>query len=52
MTWTKENMFEPSGCLTREAFEALVNHQLPASAKALADEHGWVLLDHTIKYNP
>lgn len=21
-------------------------------AKALADEHGWVLLDHTIKYNP
>lgn len=39
MTWTKENMFEPSGCLTREAFEALVNHQLPAEARALADEH-------------
>lgn len=39
MTWTKEDMFEPSGCLTREAFEALVNHQLPAEAKALADEH-------------
>lgn len=39
MTWTKEDMFEPSGCLTREAFEALVNHQLPAEAKVLADEH-------------
>jgi TonB family C-terminal domain len=39
MTWTKEDMFEPSGCLTREAFEALVNHQLPAEAKAWADEH-------------
>lgn len=39
MTWTKENMFEPSGCLTRDAFEALVNHQLPAEAKAWADEH-------------
>ena len=39
MTWTKEDMFEPSGCLTREAFEALVNHQFPAEAKAWADEH-------------
>jgi len=39
MMWTKENMFEPSGCLTREAFEALVNHQLPSGAKAMADEH-------------
>lgn len=39
MTWTKENMFEPSGCLTREAFEALVNRQLPSEAKAVADEH-------------
>jgi TonB family protein len=39
MNWTKENMFEPSGCLTRDAFEALLNHQLPAGAKAAADEH-------------
>lgn len=39
MKWTKENMFEPSGCLTREAFEALVNDKLSANARALADEH-------------
>jgi TonB family protein len=39
MTWTKENMFEPSGCLTREAFDALVNGTLTAGDKALANEH-------------
>jgi protein TonB len=39
MTWTKENMFEPSGCLTREAFEALLNGVLPTDADALANEH-------------
>jgi len=39
MKWTKENMFEPSGCFTREAFEALVNDTLPANAKVYAREH-------------
>jgi len=39
MMQTKENMFEPSGCLTREAFEALVNNQLPANLKVEAEQH-------------
>ncbi|HEY4785302.1 MAG TPA: TonB family protein [Bacteroidales bacterium] len=39
MKWTKEHMFEPSGCFTRETFEALVNKTLPVDAMALANKH-------------
>jgi TonB family protein len=39
MTRTKQHIFEPSGCFTREAFEALVNGTLPPDSMALAKEH-------------
>jgi hypothetical protein len=39
MMWNKQNIFEPSGCLSREAFDALRNNVLPPDVKAVATEH-------------
>jgi hypothetical protein len=39
MMWTKQNIFELSGCLSREAFDAFRNDVLPPDVKAVAAEH-------------
>lgn len=39
MMWNKQNIFEPSGCLSREAFSAFLENELPADVQAVADEH-------------
>jgi len=39
MMWTKQNIFEPSGCLSREAFEAFRKDELSPDVKAAANEH-------------
>jgi len=37
--WDKQNIFESSGCLSREAFEAFRTDKLTSEAKAAANEH-------------
>lgn len=39
MIWNNKHIFEPSGCLTREAFAGLVNDQLPSEQKQIAEAH-------------
>jgi hypothetical protein len=37
--WNEKNIFEPSGCLTRQAFKALLEGELSGVAKTAADRH-------------
>lgn len=37
--WNEKNIFEPSGCLSREAFIALLEGKLTPAAKTAADAH-------------
>jgi hypothetical protein len=37
--WTEKNIFEPSGCLTREAFVAFLEGKLTLAAKHAAENH-------------
>jgi cytoskeletal protein RodZ len=39
MMWNNKNIFEPSGCLSREAFEAYIKDTLPGDVKVSADAH-------------
>ncbi|MDP4207174.1 MAG: TonB family protein [Bacteroidota bacterium] len=39
MTWTAQNIFEASGCLSKEAFMAFLNGELPPEAHAAALSH-------------
>ena len=37
--WNEKNIFEPSGCLSREAFVALFEGKLTPAAQTAADAH-------------
>ncbi|HEX2933928.1 MAG TPA: energy transducer TonB [Bacteroidales bacterium] len=39
MMWNEKNIFEPSGCLSREAFLAFLEGKLSPAAKVAADAH-------------
>jgi TonB family protein len=37
--WNKQNIFEPSGCISREAFEAFLRDELAPDVRVTAEEH-------------
>ena len=39
MMWNKQNIFEPSGCISREAFEAFLRDELAPDVRVTAEEH-------------
>jgi periplasmic protein TonB len=39
MMWNKQNIFEPSGCISREAFDAFLRDELAPDVRVTAEEH-------------